>query len=372
MLRVLHGPVNVGNHPWVLSRHERRLGIHSDLVINYSTWLGYSADRCLKDASQGAIRNAARHWLFALSAPFRYDVLHYYFGQSFLSWNNSTRCRQLFSFADLKLARRLGRKIFMTLQGCDVRLSDRSAARNAFTPCHQGRCQAVPVCRASLDRRRRHLIEHILPAVDRVFVLNPELYHYVPGSVFLPYASVDVEAFIPAWPKEGGTAVVLHAPTDESIKGSGLIIEAVERLKKRIPLEFVLVKGVSHQEALALYRRADLVIDQVLAGWYGGFAVEAMAMGKPVACYIRQEDLGCVPPAMRAELPVIRLTPATVEADLEAALLQRDRWPQWGRRARDFVLRWHHPRGLAAAMIAAYQDPGSHFDLNGGQASCAA
>ena len=46
----------------------------------------------------------------------------------------------------------------------------------------------------ALDARRRFMIETIVPRADRVFVLNPELAHFVPGSVFLPYCSVDVEA----------------------------------------------------------------------------------------------------------------------------------------------------------------------------------
>ena len=64
-----------------------------------------------------------------------------------------------------------------------------------------------------------------------------------------------------------------------------------------------------HAEAMKLYAQADLVIDQLLAGWYGGFAVETMAMGKPVVCYIRAEDLQFVPPAMVAELPLIPARP---------------------------------------------------------------
>jgi len=251
----------------------------------------------------------------------------------------------------------------MTMQGCDVRLSAESSARNRHTPCHLGRCEAAPDCRASIDARRRYLIDHVVPRADRVFVLNPELAHYVPGSVFMPYCSVDVEAFEPTWPTTSGKATILHAPSDQSIKGSALVIAAVEKLKRKYDIEFILVKGVPYQEALKLYRRADLIIDQLYSGWYGGFAVEAMAMGKPVGCYIRGQDLQVLPESMRNELPLVRLDPDTVEADLEAALLQRHRWAQWGRQARDFVMRWHHPRRLAAAMVAAYRHPESKFDL---------
>jgi hypothetical protein len=41
----------------------------------------------------------------------------------------------------------------------------------------------------------------------------------------------------------------------------------------------------------------------LFAGWYGGLAVELMALGKPVLAYIREEDLSFVDPQMRYELP---------------------------------------------------------------------
>jgi hypothetical protein len=75
---------------------------------------------------------------------------------------------------------------------------------------------------------------------------------------------------------------------------------------------------------------------------------------------------------MRAELPLIRIHPRTIEADLAAALDMRARWPEIGRQARQFVERWHDPRQLAAAMVSAYRDPRSRFVLSPGPASCAA
>ena len=354
-MRIVHGPVNVGNQPYVLSRYERELGADSTLVVNYDTWLRYPADRTLGTLSDRSARARLRRLAFGLSSPFRFDVLHYYFGRSFLCWDDLGEPNWLW-FRDLRLARRLGRTVFMTLQGCDVRVSRESADRYAVTPCHLGECVAAPVCRSTLDDRREELVRTVLPLVDRVFVLNPELARYVPNARFMPYASVDVEAFEPVPPRADGPARILHAPSDEGIKGSARIVAAVERLKERHPVELVIVKDIPHERALELYRSADLVIDQVLAGWYGGFAVEAMAMGKPVACYLRDEDLGVLPPAMRSDLPLVRVHPDTLEDDLEAALVQRAQWPEWGARAREFVLRWHHPRTIAADMLRAYEE----------------
>lgn len=362
MLRVLHGPVNVGNQPWVLSRHERALGVQSDLVVSFGTWLQYPADRFLSVTPSLTWRALMKRVAFGMSAPFRYDVLHFYFGQSFMSGHSMPRF--LGRFNDLKLARRLGRKVFMTLQGCDVRLSDRNSDRNPITMCHQGHCSLVESCRSSLDETRRRLIAEILPLCDRVFVLNPDLCNDAPDAVFMPYASVDIDAFKPVWPKTHGPITILHAPSDETIKGTRYIVAAIENLKKRWPIEFTQVKGLPYAEALNRYAGADLVIDQVLAGWYGGFAVEMMALGKPVAGYIRESDLAHVPESMRDEIAIRNISIHSLESDLETLLERRAEWPAWGQRARDYVMRWHHPHRIAEAMIRAYRDPESSFTLD--------
>jgi glycosyltransferase involved in cell wall biosynthesis len=143
-----------------------------------------------------------------------------------------------------------------------------------------------------------------------------------------------------------------------------MILAALDRLRSRFDFELILVQGRPHEEAMALYRAADLAIDQVLAGWYGGFAVEMMAMGKPVACAIREEDMRFVPHGMRAELPTLRLRPDHLVDDLATILERRDTWPEIGARSRRFVERWHDPDRIARAMVAAYAHPESAFDLS--------
>jgi glycosyltransferase involved in cell wall biosynthesis len=291
-----------------------------------------------------------------LSAAWRYDVLHFYFGQSFFAWGRGGEPNWRW-FVELRLAKLLGRRRLMTLQGCDARLSDRSAARNEIAMCHAGCCGSVAECRAERDHARRVLIDRILPDVERVFVLNPELAHDVPRAEFLPYACVDVAAAEVVPPKTSGPITILHAPTDPAKKGTRFVVDAIERLQREYPIRFLQVSNLPHAEAMKLYPQADLVIDQLLAGWYGGFAVELMAMGKPVACYIREADLQFVPAAMVAQLPLLRVRPDTFEEDLRRFLTLRAEWPAWGQRSREFVLRWHDPRRIAKALIEIYRDP---------------
>ena len=114
---------------------------------------------------------------------------------------------------------------------------------------------------------------------------------------------------------------------------------------------------------LALYRSADIAIDQVLAGWYGGFAVEMMAMGKPVACYIREQDMKFVPSAMRDDMPILQIDPGRLVDDLAAILDRRAEWQNVGKRSRRYVERWHNPDRIAQAMLDAYRSPNSTFVL---------
>lgn len=370
-MRIVHGPFNIGNQPWALSRAERREGHKSDVVVRAGTWLKYPADKILYDDSATNFQKIARNVLFGFSTLFRYNVLHYYFGLTFLYPGhpfpvNTIRGRILnfLTTIDLRVAKWLGIKRFMTLQGCDVRLAGEGHARNEWTMCADGRCSAYQTCLDALDDRRRYLIRNVLPFFDRVFYLNPELGHVVPGGRFLPYANVEIEKFEVTPPSLSGRPRVLHAPSDGSIKGTSMILEALEKLKSRYDFELILVQNKTHEEALALYRSADFAIDQVLAGWYGGFAVEMMAMGKPVACYIRDLDMGFVDDEMKRDMPIFKLDPGNLEDSIAAIFEQRAQWQTRGRQSRAYVERWHNPETIAKAMLAAYQSPNSDFALN--------
>ena len=77
---------------------------------------------------------------------------------------------------------------------------------------------------------------------------------------------------------------IVHAPRNRWIKGTELLIEAVERARREVDLEFDLVEGVTHAEAMRRKRAANLLVDQVGdhgATGYGMNSLEALAMGIP-------------------------------------------------------------------------------------------
>ena len=68
------------------------------------------------------------------------------------------------------------------------------------------------------------------------------------------------------------------------------MLKAVEELRREgYEVDLMLVENLPHHKALEVYARADIVVDQLLTGWYGVFAVECMALGKPVCVYIKDD-----------------------------------------------------------------------------------
>jgi hypothetical protein len=78
---------------------------------------------------------------------------------------------------------------------------------------------------------------------------------------------------------------ISHAPRNRFFKGTEQVIAAIERVKGMVDLEFDLIEGVSHDEAVRRKRASNLMIDHVgEAGGttgYGMNSLEALAMGIP-------------------------------------------------------------------------------------------
>ena len=234
---------------------------------------------------------------------------------------------------------------------------------NAFTPCKAGRCDAYQTCIDQLDAGRQNMIDNVLPWCDKVFYLNPELGHFVQRGEFLPYAAVDVNAYEAAGSSStGGKLKILHAPSSPKKKGTDEILAALEAVKSDFDIEVVVVSGKTHAEAMELYRDCDIVIDQILFGWYGGFAVEVMAMGKPVMATIRESDLGFVPKPFLDEMPILQVNPDTLADDIRQHLQTVQDWKAEGLKAQAFARKWHDPNKIAAAMLKAYENPSAPLD----------
>ncbi|WP_417820424.1 glycosyltransferase [Terasakiella sp.] len=73
-----------------------------------------------------------------------------------------------------------------------------------------------------------------------------------------------------------------------NIKGSPYVVHAIERLKEEgYPVEYFYVQDKQSNVMRFYQAQADIIVDQLIYGWWGSTVVEGCALGKPVICYIR-------------------------------------------------------------------------------------
>jgi hypothetical protein len=331
-VRILHAPADVGGHAAGLAQAERELGLRSEVAVFAAGPYGYASDIEFRLDGQPAWRRFATRARFTVQALRRYDIIHFNFGQSLITLRTAGHV-----FNELALLKRAGLTILVTFQGCDVR-------PQACCNCTQETCRAEDPYRAPNAAR-------FLRYADRAFHLNPDLRAWLPGSRFLPYASVDVHSVTPEPRAPAGETIrIAHAPSNREVKGTRHVLAAVEQLRAQgAAVELDLIEGVARKEVLRRVREADIVVDQLLSGWYGGFAVEAMALGKPVVCHIREAVSEDNP--FGAELPIVRATPATLAEQLRTLALDHALRARLGAQGRAFVERHHDPRRVAREVL---------------------
>jgi hypothetical protein len=365
-LRVLHCPTTTGGHPQGLAKAERRRGLQSTSVAYSQNYLGYKSDRFLYDEHETKLSQQLKCWRFLLTEAKRFDVIHYNSGTPILPWGFSAKwVNKKFSgvvfreYGRLCAAvekRLLGTKVVaVTFQGDDARQGDTCLAEYELSIAHAAYGTYYTPQQDELNRVRVKSFSRI---AHLIYALNPDLLRVLPSKAkFLPYAHLNPKDWECSTKSPGSKPLVVHAPSNRSAKGTQQIIDAISRLKTEgISCELVLVENTSNVEAMGIYKRADLIVDQLLAGWYGGFAVEAMALGKPVVCYIREEDLKFVPARMAEQLPLINARPDSVYSVLKDWLSARKHeLSQRGRLSREFVENWHDPELIAHNVASDYR-----------------
>ncbi|MDP9307242.1 MAG: glycosyltransferase [Actinomycetota bacterium] len=331
-LSILHAPFDVGGHAFGLSRAERELGYRSDVAVMAPGPFGYGFDVDLKAGlAEPVWTRLARRALFLRSSVRRYDIFHFNFGQTLFTVRQLGRV-----FDELAWLKRRGKTIFVTYQGCDVR-------PKAACPCRRPHCFAE-------DRYRQPAAQRVLRLADRVFYLNPDLRRWLPGATFTPYASVDARQIEQTPELSADEVVVVHAPTDVDIKGTRFVVDAVEQLRSDgLPIRLELVEGVMRDEVEGRIRAGHIVVDQLLLGWYGAVSVEAMALGRPVLCYVREDEPEDNP--FGSELPIVRTTAESLAENLRRVALDADVRRRLGEEGRRFAAARHDPRHIARTVL---------------------
>jgi hypothetical protein len=356
-VKVLHLPTVVGGMPWGLAQGERQKGLNSDVLALFRDEWKFSADRVLFEKPHELFLSKLYGLVIRMKEAYQirnqYQVFHFNYGTSLIDlWKIGMPLLDVPFYKG---------KIVMTYNGCDARQKYPTLRRNEFSACHNNQCYEGICVDGKLDRMKRKRIRKCDRYADTIFTVNPDLLHFLPERArFLPY-TVGSWNQIKVAPYRANQPIIriLHSPTDRGAKGSKLIIQTLQKLKGRYGerVSLSLVEHLPNREALHKYAEADLAIDQVLIGWYGGFAVEMMKMGKPVMAFIREDDLKFIPKEMAQECrqAIINVGPGNLYEKLCFVLENPEVLKDYREAGLDYVHRWHDPIFVAGITKSAYE-----------------
>ena len=306
-LRVTHCPVNVAGIPWENVQALRRKGVDARLVVFERGRLHHEADWSLDRHGPLPQRLATQLAAFARLAP-RTDVFHFYFGLTLIPKS-----------LQFPLLRLLRKKSLFHYLGSDIR---------GKTP-------------KDLAFGKR---------ADAEIVGSYDAVRWVPEAYVIP-PGIDLRPFTPVPPSDAARPLVVHAPSNRERKGTSYVIEACERLG----VELDVVEGVPHEEARERYARADIVVDQLNAGWHGVFALESMALGKPVVTYLKPEVVERSAEGFGVRIPIVPATKETLVDALRPLVEQPALRREIGARSRAYVERVHDIDRVADRLLDVYR-----------------
>ncbi|MEX0621768.1 MAG: glycosyltransferase [Candidatus Woykebacteria bacterium] len=280
--------------------------------------------------------------LLLVRAVLKYDVFHFYSCYTFFHYR-----------VDHIVLKILGKKIVNTFTGSDVFDIGGSVKKyGAGSPYNNFYKKQGASFINWLNRRKEFIVSHS----DRITLMGPWLVRSV----------ARYDAVIP-YPRNIGSIrsyksavttkkkfLIFHAPTNEDIKGTRYLAKTVKSLKnKGYNVELKLTKNISREELLRELNLSDVVVDQLLIGWYGGFAVEAMALEKPVICFIKEEYKKLVP--FGDEIPIINANKDDLEDVLEDIIKNKEKLSNIGKKGYEFVKKYHDAPVIAEQYKKVYE-----------------
>jgi glycosyltransferase involved in cell wall biosynthesis len=291
------------------------------------------------------------HIYLAFLTLSRYRCLYVYFNGGPLGIG--TRILRRFEPLLYRLA---GVKVVVMAYGTDVQELTRSPNllfKNAYGKDYPQHRLVRRRLAADIDRWTKWA-NHIIGGCEWV----DYMYHW--DTLTLSHFAIDTEQWKPAdrigeaTSSAGRKLRILHAPNHRALKGSQYFMEACHELAAEgVPVELVLLEGVPNDQIRDVMTTVDIVADQLVIGWYAMFAIEAMAMGKPVLCYLRPDlvDLyvgaGLVQPG---EIPIINCSPLTVKETIRGLAMHPDELLALGPRSREFVENHHSLESIGAVF----------------------
>jgi len=366
-LRVFVGPVEIAGYYGRLASALRQIGVDAVAVDLGEHRFGYSQAQHGGVWIKAAVRtergwNASRgrppplrlHWWVARVAArigllawaiTRFDAFVFGYGTTLLF----TR--------ELALLKLLRKRLVFVFNGSDARPPYIDGADMAVS-----RGTTIDEC-IRLARRKKVLIRRIERYADAVVSL-PTFSHYFERPVidYLRIGTPVMPAPDRAPTGETGDEIrILHSPSDPEVKGSDLVVAAVEAVRAAgLPVRLVELREVSHDTVVSEIARADFAVDQAFSDTpMAVFAAEAAAAGVPaVVGSYAWSDLSRL---YGSDLPPVEeCSPDGLADAITRLAMDREHRASLGARAKAFVTTAWAPEFVAERYVAILRGQSPH------------
>jgi hypothetical protein len=198
----------------------------------------------------------------------------------------------------------------------------------------------------------------VIPEIDRLSDLNitTEFDHLKlrPGMrfSFLPF---EVGTYAPRQ-TENKRLRICHAPRNRLFKGTARIIQVCREMERKYDVEFVLIEGRPHKEAIEIKQTCDIAIDIIVdigGTGYGVNSLETLSMGIPTLTSFTPEFEAFLP-----DHPFIIVNPESLPERLEQVILDRDLRRRKAAEGRQFVEKYHGAEKVVRSIYAIYRELG--------------
>lgn len=347
-MRVLHLPVNIASQMSTLVTALRNLGTDARGIsvgrsvfndpdgietFDFATCSSLTAKRALQVKLYRRVM-AGIAWA---------DVVHWHFHASAVPFE-----------LDLRWAARLRKARFVEFHGTDIRIPEIACRDNPyiqrlFTGSPSAYGISLESSRATQRRFARHGFVPLLPGRELEMYIQPDIFsrHYSTN------VALGVSNYTPTYPDPGAKKpLIVHLPSNPVIKGTSVVLRAIEEIRHQCDFEFRLIDKLPHAEAMRIIGQADIVLDQFLIGMYGLSALEGMAHGKPTVVYLAPKIADMLGP----DLPLINSSPDDLSRTLVELLTDGERRRRLGVAGREYVQRVHDSSVVASGLLELYED----------------
>lgn len=318
---LLIAPGEIGGIGLTLNKNFKKRGIKSVLLTYEKHAFNYLSDECLNLQDRPKIVQVFIVMTNFIKSLFLYDSFLFIFN-SLLPWN-----------LDLPILKLFGKKIGVIFCGCDIRY-----------PCHLNK-----ECTLKINIIKKKWRAKIFQRYADFIFSQPEYSQLLSRKYEYFFSPVDLDEWTANF-ISNKVPVIVHAPSDREVKGTKYVLEVIEKLKKNgYKFKFILLEKIPYREMKNSLKNCDIVIDQLLLGWHGLLATEAMALGKPVLGYIR-EDLKKYSP----ELPIVSVSKSSLYENLKSLILNPKLCLELGKKGRDYAEKYHNSSKIASKIINLY------------------